>query len=156
MLSSKIRNAGLQLPMGQLMSKQIYSFRKTISQTNLKSHYFTDSFRSLFVRQAHNLSSKSLQIDNNVSQGSIQTNESVIEKVNNQISQQNEGRLFAVVHLCGKQFKITSGDIILVEGYWPPNIGDKLRLDKVIFIGYFFQSRKSNSIYRSGTGSWWK
>lgn len=62
---------------------------------------------------------------------STQNNESVIEKVNDQISQQNEGRLFAVVHLCGKQFKITSGDIILVEGFWPPNIGDKIRLDKV-------------------------
>lgn len=35
-----------------------------------------------------------------------------------------------------------------MEGYWPPNIGDKLRLDKVIFISCFCFRRKSNSIYR--------
>ncbi len=69
---------------------------------------------------------------------SIETNEGVIAKVNNQIAQQNEGRLFAVVHLCGKQFKITTGDIILVEGFWPPNIGDKIRLDKVRKLHFLF------------------
>lgn len=55
----------------------------------------------------------------------------VFENVNQQVAQQAEGRLFAVVHLCGKQFKVTAGDIILVEGYWPPTTGDKIRLDKV-------------------------
>lgn len=55
----------------------------------------------------------------------------VFNKVNNLIANRNEGRLFAVVHLCGKQFKITAGDIILVEGYWPPTTGDKISLDKV-------------------------
>lgn len=42
-----------------------------------------------------------------------------------------QGRLFAVVHLAGKQFKITEGDVIIVEGYWPPTTGDKISLDKV-------------------------
>ncbi|XP_067613239.1 large ribosomal subunit protein bL21m [Eurosta solidaginis] len=59
----------------------------------------------------------------------------VFNKVNSQLAAQKEGRLFAVVHLCGKQFKITTGDIILVEGYWPPTIGDKIRLDKVLLAG---------------------
>lgn len=36
--------------------------------------------------------------------------------------------------MCGKQFKVTAGDIILVEGYWPPSTGDKIRLDKVKLI----------------------
>lgn len=43
--------------------------------------------------------------------------------------------MFAVVQLCGKQFKITAGDVILVEGYWEPSNGDQLRLDKVKLAG---------------------
>lgn len=58
-----------------------------------------------------------------------------VERINNQLQRGEEGRLFAVVHLCGKQFKITAGDIILVEGYWPPTIGDRIRLDKVLLAG---------------------
>lgn len=60
--------------------------------------------------------------------------EDVIDNVNKQLDQETEGRLFAVVHLCGKQFKVTAGDIIQVEGYWPPTIGDRIRLDKVMVI----------------------
>lgn len=58
----------------------------------------------------------------------------VFDNVNDLLQRQCEGRLFAVVHLCGKQFKVTSGDIILVEGYWPPATGDKIRLDKVTLV----------------------
>lgn len=59
----------------------------------------------------------------------------VFDKVNKQLDERKEGRLFAIVHLCGKQFKITAGDIILVEGYWPPTIGDEIRLEKVMLAG---------------------
>lgn len=59
----------------------------------------------------------------------------VFKNVNNLLSSQNTDRLFAIIHLCGKQFKITSGDIILVEGYWPPTIGDRIRLEKVLLVG---------------------
>lgn len=58
----------------------------------------------------------------------------VFDNVNDLLQRQCEGRLFAIVHLCGKQFKVTAGDIILVEGYWPPAIGDKIRLDKVSLV----------------------
>ncbi|KFB37785.1 hypothetical protein ZHAS_00005102 [Anopheles sinensis] len=58
-----------------------------------------------------------------------------IETVNKQLATRSEGRLFAVVQLAGKQFKITAGDIIVVEGYWPPENGDRLRLDKVLLAG---------------------
>lgn len=61
--------------------------------------------------------------------------QSVFEQVNRTVGQQAEGRLFAVVHLCGKQFKVTAGDIVLVEGYWPPSLGDRIRLDKVLVAG---------------------
>lgn len=97
-------------------------------------NHFADAFRSMFL-QVNNLSTKPKALpslstfDKTITQTPAKQN--VIEKVNNQIAQQNEGRLFAVVHLCGKQFKITAGDIILVDGYWPPDTGDKIRLDKV-------------------------
>ena len=54
-----------------------------------------------------------------------------IERINEQLKINDVGRFFAVVQLCGKQFKITAGDVILVEGYWEPSNGDQLRLDKV-------------------------
>ncbi|XP_035786972.1 39S ribosomal protein L21, mitochondrial-like [Anopheles albimanus] len=60
---------------------------------------------------------------------------STTETINKQLETGTEGRLFAVVQLCGKQFKITAGDIIVVEGYWPPENGDRLRLDKVLLAG---------------------
>uniref|UniRef100_A0A182PLX8 Large ribosomal subunit protein bL21m n=1 Tax=Anopheles epiroticus TaxID=199890 RepID=A0A182PLX8_9DIPT len=66
---------------------------------------------------------------------SLADTKSTIDKVNKQLETGSEGRLFAVVQLCGKQFKITSGDIIVVEGYWPPEGGDRLRLDKVLLAG---------------------
>lgn len=59
----------------------------------------------------------------------------VFKNVIEQLAKNEEGRMFAVVHLCGKQFKITPGDIILVEGYWPPTIGDEIRLEKVLLAG---------------------
>lgn len=43
--------------------------------------------------------------------------------------------MFAVVQLCGKQFKVTAGDLILVEGFWEPTNGDRLKLDKVLLAG---------------------
>lgn len=55
----------------------------------------------------------------------------VVKQVNDLVAAKHQGRLFAVVHLAGKQFKITAGDVIVVEGYWPPNVGDKISLDKV-------------------------
>lgn len=59
----------------------------------------------------------------------------IIQNVNNQLAKNDAGRLYAVVHLAGKQFKVTPGDILIVEGYWPPQNGDKIRLDKVLLAG---------------------
>uniref|UniRef100_A0A023EIK7 Large ribosomal subunit protein bL21m n=1 Tax=Aedes albopictus TaxID=7160 RepID=A0A023EIK7_AEDAL len=66
---------------------------------------------------------------------SSQQSGAALEDVNKQVQSGTEGRLFAVVQLCGKQFKITSGDVIIVEGYWPPTNGDQIRLDKVLLAG---------------------
>lgn len=51
--------------------------------------------------------------------------------MNKLVKQQAEGRLFAVVQVMGKQYKVTAGDIIVLEGYWAPTIGDKIRMEKV-------------------------
>lgn len=53
--------------------------------------------------------------------------------MNEKIGSDDLGRLFAVVQICGKQRKITSEDIIVVEGYFPPTVGDRIRLEKVRF-----------------------
>lgn len=61
--------------------------------------------------------------------------EEVISKVNHQISNKSHGRLFAVIQLFNRQWKITPEDVLVIEGYWPPNIGDTIRLEKVLLVG---------------------
>ena len=51
--------------------------------------------------------------------------------MNRSITERSAGRLFAVVHLNGKQFKVTDGDLVVVQGDWPPTLGEHLRLEKV-------------------------
>ncbi|CRL00356.1 CLUMA_CG013628, isoform A [Clunio marinus] len=58
-----------------------------------------------------------------------------VKNINDKIKSDEVGRLFAVIQLLGKQFKVTAGDVILVEGLWEPTNGDKLRLDKVLLAG---------------------
>ncbi|XP_015597953.1 39S ribosomal protein L21, mitochondrial isoform X2 [Cephus cinctus] len=65
----------------------------------------------------------------------LKLTDDVMKQINQQISTNNIGRLFAVVHVCGKQFKITENDIIIIQGYWPPTVGDKLKLEKVLLVG---------------------
>lgn len=67
--------------------------------------------------------------------GSVDEAGNILQIVNKQFTSSEVGRLFAVVHLAGKQFKVTPGDILIVEGYWPPQNGDKIRLDKVLLAG---------------------
>ncbi|XP_071573213.1 large ribosomal subunit protein bL21m [Temnothorax nylanderi] len=59
----------------------------------------------------------------------------VTNEINNQIATDKVGRMFAIVQVCGKQFKVTQYDIIIIEGFWPPNIGDTLKLEKVLMVG---------------------
>lgn len=69
------------------------------------------------------------------------TCQSIVSNVNKLVKQQNEGRLFAIVHLCGKQYKITTGDIVVIEGYWAPTVGDQIRLEKVSYHLNNYQTR---------------
>ncbi|CAH0604451.1 unnamed protein product [Chrysodeixis includens] len=53
----------------------------------------------------------------------------------NSLIEKNASRNFAIVHLLGKQWRVTDGDLLVLEGFWPPNIGDKIKLDKVLLAG---------------------
>lgn len=63
-----------------------------------------------------------------------ETTKDVISTCNKLIEEQ-PSRNFAIVHLLGKQWRVTDGDLLVVEGYWPPNIGDKIKLEKVLVAG---------------------
>ncbi|XP_023212428.1 39S ribosomal protein L21, mitochondrial-like isoform X1 [Centruroides sculpturatus] len=62
------------------------------------------------------------------------TNE-VIEAVNNQIQTGTTGRLFAVVQLAARQYKITENDLVLLTGNNPMAIGDRIVLEKILLLG---------------------
>ncbi|XP_064485822.1 large ribosomal subunit protein bL21m-like [Ornithodoros turicata] len=59
----------------------------------------------------------------------------VISCVNDQICTESHGRLFAVIYIHGKQFKVTPEDLIVVQSNMPVDIGDSLRLEKVLMVG---------------------
>ncbi|XP_014677814.1 PREDICTED: uncharacterized protein LOC106817639 [Priapulus caudatus] len=41
------------------------------------------------------------------------------------------GQLFAVVHLTGRQLKVTTNDLVVARGNFPPDIGERICLEKV-------------------------
>ncbi|CAD6188492.1 unnamed protein product [Caenorhabditis auriculariae] len=44
-------------------------------------------------------------------------------------------KLFAVVYVNGRQWKVTDGDLISLEGNLPLAIGDEINLEKVLMVG---------------------
>ena len=42
------------------------------------------------------------------------------------------GRLFAVVHAAGKQRKVTVEDIVVIDRQMDADVGDRIRLNKVV------------------------
>ena len=55
----------------------------------------------------------------------------LVEKIENVCVRQDMGRLFAVVYVNKEQRKITTEDILVINGFFPPQIGDRIRLEKV-------------------------
>ncbi|XP_077428278.1 large ribosomal subunit protein bL21m [Vanacampus margaritifer] len=55
--------------------------------------------------------------------------------VNRLIEQDDFGRLFAVVHVAGRQWKVTDEDLILLENHVQAACGERLRLEKVLLVG---------------------
>ncbi|XP_059486430.1 large ribosomal subunit protein bL21m [Neocloeon triangulifer] len=58
-----------------------------------------------------------------------------LSKINTELASNSEGRLFAQIHVCGKQFKVTAEDLVVIEGHWPPDVGDRIKLEKVMLVG---------------------
>lgn len=57
-------------------------------------------------------------------------------QVNNQITRNEQGRLFAIVHISGRQTKVTPDDIIIVDNNsFSPLNGDKIKFEKVLLVG---------------------
>jgi len=59
----------------------------------------------------------------------------VVAAINEQLEQGNQGRLFAVIMIKDRQYTVKANDLLMVSGEWAPNIGDSLRLDKVMLLG---------------------
>ncbi|RUS90378.1 hypothetical protein EGW08_001873 [Elysia chlorotica] len=59
----------------------------------------------------------------------------VTGQINETLEQGDAGRLYAVVNIRGIQHKVTAGDVIVVKYDFPPNVGDRLRLEKVLAVG---------------------
>ncbi|KAM9857116.1 large ribosomal subunit protein bL21m [Aulostomus maculatus] len=59
----------------------------------------------------------------------------LVSRVNQQIERQGFGRLFAVVHVAGRQWKITDEDLVLIENHIDAECGDRIRLEKVLLVG---------------------
>ncbi|CAN7940884.1 unnamed protein product, partial [Ixodes hexagonus] len=64
-----------------------------------------------------------------------EVNRRVLQRVNDQVNAATHGRLFAVVYIHGKQYKVTAEDLIVVQANMPVDIGDSLRLEKVLLVG---------------------
>ena len=52
--------------------------------------------------------------------------------MNEKINSPDCGRLFAIIKLSGGQQKITKHDLVSVQGFWPPDINDEIRFEKVM------------------------
>lgn len=59
----------------------------------------------------------------------------VVSTVNHRIQQQDFGRLFAVVHFAGRQWKVTDEDLILIENHIEAGCGERIRMEKVLLVG---------------------
>ncbi|XP_060948770.1 39S ribosomal protein L21, mitochondrial, partial [Limanda limanda] len=59
----------------------------------------------------------------------------VVSTVNRLIQRQDFGRLFAVVHFAGRQWKVTAEDLVLIENHIEAECGERIRMEKVLLVG---------------------
>ncbi|XP_071941943.1 large ribosomal subunit protein bL21-like [Antedon mediterranea] len=65
---------------------------------------------------------------------SLSNDYSVLQNVNSEINS-NNGRLFAILYISGKQFKVTTNDLIQTLSHIDADVGDRIRLEKVLMVG---------------------
>ncbi|XP_069023194.1 large ribosomal subunit protein bL21m [Embiotoca jacksoni] len=59
----------------------------------------------------------------------------VVSTVNQRIKRQDFGRLFAVVHFAGRQWKVTDEDLIMIENHIEAECGERIKMEKVLLVG---------------------
>ncbi|KAK2183551.1 hypothetical protein NP493_306g00034 [Ridgeia piscesae] len=59
----------------------------------------------------------------------------IIEKIDSQLATGEVGRMFAVIHAAGKQRKITTDDIVVLDKHIAADIGERIRFNKVMLVG---------------------
>ncbi|KAF7213335.1 large ribosomal subunit protein bL21m [Nothobranchius furzeri] len=59
----------------------------------------------------------------------------VVRAVQQRLQRQDFGRLFAVVHFAGRQWKVTDEDLILIENHIEAECGERIRMEKVLLVG---------------------
>ncbi|CAL2037938.1 unnamed protein product [Caenorhabditis brenneri] len=59
----------------------------------------------------------------------------VFKSISEQVDEKQRNRLFAVVYVNGRQWKVSDGDLINLEGNLPLNVGDEIKLEKVLMVG---------------------
>ncbi|KAI6189625.1 hypothetical protein M3Y97_00028900 [Aphelenchoides bicaudatus] len=57
------------------------------------------------------------------------------EKIAEQVDSKRMSRLFAVIHLQARQFRVVEGDIIHIEHNVELKFGDRIKLEKVLAVG---------------------
>ncbi|VDK36612.1 unnamed protein product [Anisakis simplex] len=58
-----------------------------------------------------------------------------MDKIESELNDERN-RLFAVVYINGRQFKVGENDLITLQDNVPLDVGDKIRLEKVILREY--------------------
>uniref|UniRef100_A0A8R1DU76 Large ribosomal subunit protein bL21m n=1 Tax=Caenorhabditis japonica TaxID=281687 RepID=A0A8R1DU76_CAEJA len=59
----------------------------------------------------------------------------VFKAISDEVDATKRQRLFAVVYVNGRQWKVSDGDLINLEGNLPLNVGDEIKLEKVLMVG---------------------
>ena len=52
--------------------------------------------------------------------------------MNNEIASNSIGRLFAVIYVQGRQFKVTTNDLLIMYYHLEADVGEIIRLNKVL------------------------
>lgn len=73
-------------------------------------------------------------IEDNYEENKVKSR-AIIEKVNIHIASGDTGRLFAIIHAQGKQYRVARDDILIIPRNWPPTQFDKLTFEKVLLVG---------------------
>ncbi|VDM49965.1 unnamed protein product [Toxocara canis] len=83
----------------------------------------TDSEKAAFVRLAEQMQCAEFGFG-----------DSIMQKIEAEMADETK-RLFAVVYINGRQFKVGENDLITLQDNLPLDVGDKIKLEKVLLLG---------------------